>query len=412
MSLVGYPTLSPPSLAPALDMRLPHLLVNVREDGHHKPADQVREFILCFQDIPLSLPVHQVLRMIEVQLLGALREQSKRKMDPQSAQLVLANAGMTMVDNMRGDFHVMQAEPAGRRRGPSRASEPQAQFLTPEERSTQEEAERERAALRAQVRSRVRMLRSTGERVDSDEELDKAERERGWTLPSGWRAEQPSLVDFLPPYFNREGKPELFNLVSGDAHRFWEVLGCPDKLLNPTSVANGQILYGLVEAKAKLCEELWRIYQGKPRKGADLKAEARTVFDHPQAAQGWGQTSGRVANPVHDVVVRAQVMGAPEEIRAKAQAVLEELDQLVQRVHGDCATTPEAGPEEEELRAALYTALKDQKAQLLLEWHPDKGRTGKSPQEAKSMTQLLIPLFQRIFKVLGREEVRNGILPN
>ena len=350
----------PESLVPqhgvVLKHRLQHLLVNVREDGHHKQANKVREFILCFQDIPVEVPVHQVLRMIEVQLLRKLQERRQKPELEAGLPLVLANAGMTMVEELHGAFHMVEFSTACFR---SSGGGSQARFLTAAEGARPEWSESE---------------------------------------PPGWCPEQPGLVDFAPPHFVG-GKPQLYNLVSGDAHLFRESLSHPAKQFDLSAATSSNLVYGLVEVQACLCEDLWKAYNGMPRTGANLKTATWTLFDHPQAAQGWGKTSGLVANPVEDVAVRAQVLGAPERIRNKAMQVLEHLSHVVQQAHADCSQS-EAGPAAEDLREALHNALKDQKHQLLLEWHPDKSH---EKEEAKLMTQLLLPLFQRIFKIIRKD---------
>lgn len=340
---------------------LPFLFVNIREDGHHKPASQVREFVLCFRDIPLSLPVHQVLRMLEVQLLGRLRDGNRlEKLHAEASQLVLARAGMTIVDDVHGEIRTVQIA-RGRNAG-IQAS----QFLTTAQLAAQECA---------------------GKGSISN--------------PLTWSPEEPSSVDFAAPFTNPDGKPQIYNLASGDVHLFKEFLGAPFKQLDPAAVQKGEVLYGLVEVQARLCEQLWRAYNGLPRSGADLRAEAHMLFDHRHAVLGWGQTSGRLANPTDDLAVRALIHGAPERIRTDGMQILENLQDLVRQVYADQTQASGGEPAAESLRWALHAALKIKKHQLLLEWHPDKRR---QPEEAKLMTQLLIPLFNRIFKVLGHEE--------
>ena len=318
--------------------RLENVIINVRDAGGQ--GRTTREFLLVFPGLLINTRCEEVMRMVEHQLKQRLSrllaggEQS-------GSRLVLAGAGMTIVQHVGGGFE-SAVDDNGQE---SAVYVPEADGITLSVTAASYEGPG-----------------ATGRATLEDE-------------PVQWK--------------ELGGSSGLYNLLDGSLIAEEELLNHPNKGLESRDVgAMTGFKYALLEAQVYLDERLWKAFDAAPRKdNKALKVAVRAV--------GEGVSTGVLASPV-DMAVRVLAHGVPDDLKPHTAKVLADIDAAVESV----ATEMGAAPEEEALRLALIAKLHTLKRTVHFKaYHPDRvARSGLGIEEATTMAAWLEEVYTYILK--------------
>lgn len=314
--------------------RLDNVVVNVRDAGGR--GNTVREFLLVFPAVTTNTPVKEVMRMIEHQLKQKLRRLQLGGANEET-RLVLAGAGMTIVQHLGGSFQ--------------EAGEGQQALYVPEDDS-------------------VRLTTHRGAAYDGE-------------------ALHTALSDEPVQWKTWGGTTGVYNLLDGSFVDECELLNHANKGLEAKDVrAMAGFKYALLEAQVYLDERLWVAFDAAPR--ADNKALKVAV-----RAIGDGESSGVLASPV-DMTVRVLSQGVSDALKPHTAKVLEDIERVVEAAGEEMGEAPD----EEALRLLLITKLSTLKRTVHFKaYHPDRAsRSGLGVEDATTMAAWLEQLYSYMLK--------------
>jgi len=315
--------------------RLENVIINVRDAGGG--GKTTREFLLVFPGLLTNTRCEAVMRMVEHQL----KQKMQRLLSQQAAQqsdtrLVLAGAGLTIVQDVGGHF----------------------------ESATDEDGE------------------ETAVYVPEDGATLSTLAASSILGPADMNAEPVQWKQF-------GGFSGLYNLLDGSLIDEHWMLNRPGKGLEDRDLrAMTGYKYALLEAQVFLHERLWQAFEAAPRPdNKALKVAVRAV--------GEGVSTGALASPV-DMAVRVLAHGVPDELKPHTARVLADIDAAVEGVAQELGSEPEA----EALRAALVARLHTLKRTVHFKtFHPDRaGRVGLGVEQATTMAAWLEEVYSYILK--------------
>ena len=321
--------------------KLETLIVNCRDAAGRGGA--VREFILVFPGLLSNTRTGEVMRMVEHQLKQKLRSIGNND-KPSETRLVLAGAGMTVVQNVGGGFESSIDDHTGQEVG----------VYVPEDNSI------------ALSSHSVGFMGPATETSGSGPTLQ--EEPVQWKQFGGWSG--------------------LYNLLDGSFLEERELLSHPGKGLEEKDV-NAMVgyRYALLEAQLYLMESLWHAFNAAPRaNNKAVKVAVREVGD--------GVSTGVLSSPV-DMAVRVLAQSVPEPLKPHTAKVISEIEEAVDEV-----ATQMDGHAEETLRFALIQKLKSLKRTVHFKtYHPDRrAKSGLSIEEATTMAAWLEEVYSYILK--------------